>query len=46
MQIYSTSLKMNWVLKNKFEPWFKKKKIFFNKDGQAQFFPYVWMDMP
>lgn len=24
MQIYSTSWKMNWVLKNKFEPWFKK----------------------
>lgn len=45
MQTYSTSLKMNWVLKNKFEPWFKK--IFFlNKDGQAQFFPYIWMDMP
>ena len=27
MQTYSTFLKMNWVLKKKFEPWFKK--IFF-----------------
>ena len=39
MKIYSTSLKMNWVLKNKFEPWFKKKFFFLTRMDRLNFSP-------